>query len=118
MDAAVRLNRAVWQIRRELNVDDDRALRMMPPEAASKRLVFFFNERNATLLVIRRAWPRLSIAECLQVARTVTQAASLSLNHAILGSSNQLRQAFPQPVKVPPWNKKKATAPPWTKPKL
>lgn len=68
----------------ESGLDDERALRTTGPAVGcSKRMTFFVKERRATLPILRKAWPKLNALECLDIAKTITQAASLALNHAM-----------------------------------
>lgn len=96
VDAAVRLNRALWQIRRELGVEEEKALRIRGPKKASKRLSFFLEERRKTLHLIRKTWPSLTESECLLLTKTVTQAASLALERA-LADERRLGPLTPPP---------------------
>jgi hypothetical protein len=80
VDTSIRFQQCLFDIRSICACDAPTALKMItgrrPQEST---LVLRLNEAESCLDTLRAAWPKLNPLECLDLATTITQAASLAL---------------------------------------
>jgi hypothetical protein len=96
VEASTELVRTLFKIRAKLSTDDEGALKaiyrfgpvgrartlrkLYEGDGLHPKVVTSFDD---SLRTIQEAWPLLTVLECIDVAKTVTQAASLALVMAI-----------------------------------
>lgn len=91
VDAAVRLNYALWKLRKTLSTDVLGVMAFKPTPKTSPVVRKLFQEFWETHRFLQTRWPALSKGEIIDVALTITQAASVKLSSA-------LQEAPPPPV--------------------
>ncbi len=82
IDVSVRVQRALFKLRTALGGDAKTVLRL---KKVTKPLDRDLKEFQKGLRFLRRMWPKLTPLECIELASTITQAASLALLKALDG---------------------------------
>lgn len=95
VDVSVCAHRALFKIRSVLGINMAEAIRTVMEEHVRHfpEVKMEMREARRYLSILRRAWPKLTVVECVEVATTVTQAASA----ALLMTIRSELQLLPQP---------------------
>jgi hypothetical protein len=97
VNAAVAFHRALWKLRATLNESTEQVLaRKKVPETCQRQ----FDSFRAELAILRKAWPQFTEAQCVDVATTVTQAASVGLMNELRAGQRSRKPHFSGPSTI------------------
>lgn len=90
VNASVAFHRALWKLRGATGKSTDEVLALRRVRKDYQRT---FGELRKSLGVLRRAWPQCTELQCVDIATSITQAASVSLFHD-LRNTDKTRPRF------------------------